>query len=484
MPAIDRIARRIDLSGEVNAVDVAVLEKLRGILYLNDFFLHLSLSHNFLNDDCVSTLCAILKDKTYFETLELQDCGLRDKDFVHYLVPALLARKRIRRLDVSMNRELTDASAGSIARLIEHGDLVELHLHGLPLTRVGGQKIVEALEENTTLELCSLPFTLGFAQLEKATVLVSRNARYKTMMRAEAERRELLLPPQPQLSETVPPAEGTSPDPPASAGDQRAVLPTESKALQQNRSIAKYVHDHWRRPAVQLSTPRGTTTDRKADATRHGTPSTLPPLPKLSPASLEAEVPAASSPTAADRFGDTQLTAASPSARTPTMQATFTGTLTASVNNATLPWTQQTVAFSTSSLKGPISTAEAAGSRLLAAPVAYGGSEKARTALAVDPPRTLPGVSSPLPTAVTTSTAAIGSLERTTLQDWVDPAVQHSLAYLYVLDDRSRLLEQHKTAVQQRRREQRGLAGRPSKKSARRLPPPSLAGIASLGPKP
>lgn len=48
---------------------------------------------------------------------------------------------------------------------------------GVPLTRVSGEKIIHAMEHNnTTLLTCQLPYTFGFHNLDKAAVILQRNA--------------------------------------------------------------------------------------------------------------------------------------------------------------------------------------------------------------------------------------------------------------------------------------------------------------------
>lgn len=192
MPVVDRNAQSIDLSNQGEALDATVLDKIRGVLQSTDFFLHLSLSYNNLSDECVAILCSILKGKTCLETLEVQQCGFSDKDFSLYLMPAILTRNKLKALDLSKNERLTDRSVDALCRLITEGDLVRLRLVGTKLTGVSGHKIAQALEGNTTMEVCELPFTVGFDVLRRVALLVERNIQHKNSIEeAKNARKEM-----------------------------------------------------------------------------------------------------------------------------------------------------------------------------------------------------------------------------------------------------------------------------------------------------
>lgn len=51
MHVLDRSAQRIDLSNQGGALTADVLQHLRNAMRLNDYFIHLSLSHNTLHDE-------------------------------------------------------------------------------------------------------------------------------------------------------------------------------------------------------------------------------------------------------------------------------------------------------------------------------------------------------------------------------------------------------------------------------------------------
>lgn len=182
MPVIDRHNRAIDLSSQRSAIDATVLDQLRGALHLNDFFIHLNLSHNALGDHNVAMLCAIIKGKTFLETLELSDCALTDRDFSLYLIPAIIARRKLKSLDVSKNERLTDVSIDSLCQLISEGELQSLRLVGTSLSRLAGRRIAEVMERNDTLEVCELPFTVGYDVINRVELLLQRNVRHKSSL--------------------------------------------------------------------------------------------------------------------------------------------------------------------------------------------------------------------------------------------------------------------------------------------------------------
>ncbi|CCW61575.1 unnamed protein product [Phytomonas sp. EM1] len=178
MPVVDRQSNRIDLSHQDGAVDASVLEQLRHALHLNKFFLHLDLSYNVLDAECISMLCTIIKDKSYLKTFSLVSCGITDKMLTFQLVPAFCTRGvQIAMLDLNKNEGITDKGIDSICHLLRVVNILDLRLSGTLINPKSAKKLLKALESNTTLEHLELPFTVGFEVLNRAKLLLRRNLR-------------------------------------------------------------------------------------------------------------------------------------------------------------------------------------------------------------------------------------------------------------------------------------------------------------------
>lgn len=166
--------RTIDISNQGGAVNPIVLEKARFALHRNELFHCLSLANNVLNDDCISTLSALIKDRNYVTKYDLTNCRINDKQLTLHLIPALLLKKRVSRLVLDKN-DLTDECIDSICNLIIETNLAELSLVGIHLTAVAGEKLLEAVERSPIVTVCQLPYSVGFKILDKIAALLKRN---------------------------------------------------------------------------------------------------------------------------------------------------------------------------------------------------------------------------------------------------------------------------------------------------------------------
>lgn len=184
---VDRPGRRINLSNQGNTLDSTVLEALRGALQFNSFFIRLSFSHSRLNEDCITMLCALLKDPNYIVELEMDSCQLRDREFNLHLASAILGKKQLVCLDLSRNGLLSDASVGALSEMIAQLPLRELRLAGVSLTKKGGEELVKAMQSNSTLEVCDLPYTVGYGVLDEVALLLARNISNRHRREAQAE---------------------------------------------------------------------------------------------------------------------------------------------------------------------------------------------------------------------------------------------------------------------------------------------------------
>lgn len=179
MPVIDRAACCINLNDQGGALTSSVLGSCRKALYHNDYYTSLVISNNKLDDECIAVLCALLKEKNALHTLDFQNCSLDDKFVSFYLVSALLVQKRIRRLNFSRNPCITEASTAALVELIQESGLLELRLMGTNLGQAGGKKILKAIENSTEIEICELPFNVGFDVLDRIAVILQRNINNK-----------------------------------------------------------------------------------------------------------------------------------------------------------------------------------------------------------------------------------------------------------------------------------------------------------------
>lgn len=166
--------RTIDISNQNGAVSPIVLEKARFALHRNELFHCLSVANNVLNDDCIATLSALIKDRNYVTRYDLTNCHINDKQLTLHLIPALLLKKRVSRLVLDKN-DLTDECIDSIYNLIIETNLSEISMIGVNLTAAAGEKLVEAVERSPIVTVCQLPYSVGFKILDKIAALIKRN---------------------------------------------------------------------------------------------------------------------------------------------------------------------------------------------------------------------------------------------------------------------------------------------------------------------
>ncbi|EPY22534.1 hypothetical protein AGDE_13250 [Angomonas deanei] len=245
-----RNERKINLSNEIpDAVNVEVLAALRDAITGNDVYIHLDLSNNPFDEECISMIGAIVKSAVFLQSLEMRNCGITDKMFNMQLLDALLNLNTISSLDLSKNKTLTDAAAPSLRHLIEHGNLKRLLLTGTSLTEEGGAVIVDAMQNNSQLLECSLPFTVGFKNLAKLGSLLGRNAQLKERAETSVARRE-------QMQEMM----GSPSQKQSSAGQGRSREPSivtrqMGTAEVEKHRLAHYYTQHGRKNAVDSGPP-------------------------------------------------------------------------------------------------------------------------------------------------------------------------------------------------------------------------------------
>lgn len=172
---LDQRGRRVVLSHQGGAVNCPVLEKLRMALHRNEMFNHLVLSDNYLNDDCIATVSALIKDRNFIVKYEMENCSINDRQLTLHLVPALLLKKRVTSLFIDRNTDLTDECVDSLCQLMVETNLTELTVVGAKLTERGGEKIANALERTSVMTLCKMPFSVGFKVLDRIKLLIRRN---------------------------------------------------------------------------------------------------------------------------------------------------------------------------------------------------------------------------------------------------------------------------------------------------------------------
>ncbi|EPY29070.1 hypothetical protein STCU_04740 [Strigomonas culicis] len=159
--------RRINLCNQGDAVNVKVLDALRKLLVRNDFYVRLSLNGSTLNDDGVAVVCAILKDINYIQHVDLENCSIKDRDVQYYIVPAVLAKNRLKTLNLCKNMNITDASVGALSTLIRESSLTCLQMSCTGLSRKSGDVLLSSLKQNVYLDVLDLPFSVGFQVLDK-----------------------------------------------------------------------------------------------------------------------------------------------------------------------------------------------------------------------------------------------------------------------------------------------------------------------------
>ena len=127
---VDKKRRRIDLRDQRGGLTASVIESLRTFLRYNEVYIHLNVSDNLLGSEALAELCALLKRHPHLTSVEAQHCGLQDKDFCFYFGPALISMPQLTFVDLSRNRELTDASAEVVARMFLETEVESVRLIG------------------------------------------------------------------------------------------------------------------------------------------------------------------------------------------------------------------------------------------------------------------------------------------------------------------------------------------------------------------
>lgn len=172
---VDKKRRRIDLRDQRGGLTASVIESLRTFLRYNEVYIHLNVSDNLLGSEALAELCALLKRHPHLTSVEAQHCGLQDKDFCFYFGPALISMPQLTFVDLSRNRELTDASAEVVARMFLETEVESVRLIGTSLTAAGGRVIAAAAANTTSLVNCELPFTVGSVVLDTVEAYTRRN---------------------------------------------------------------------------------------------------------------------------------------------------------------------------------------------------------------------------------------------------------------------------------------------------------------------
>lgn len=167
--------RTLDLSNQEGAITATVLDRACDALYVNENFRIIDLSNNPLGDDCVATLSALIKDRNFVTTYNLTNCGIRDRQLILHLIPALLLKNCITCLILDKNKHLTEECVDSLVSLIMRTPLAELSLAEIHFSRAAGERIRNAVERSRTLITCRMSFSIGYQLLNSIEVLLERN---------------------------------------------------------------------------------------------------------------------------------------------------------------------------------------------------------------------------------------------------------------------------------------------------------------------
>ncbi|RNF06423.1 hypothetical protein TraAM80_03890 [Trypanosoma rangeli] len=184
----DNRERSIDFSPNPSGeLDEEVLTRLRDALNSNDHYSKLIFNNNRLSDEAVGILAAILKGSTLIEYLSLSSCQVRDVDVMR-IANALCVKKALRHLDLSNNPNISSAAAPDIARVIRTLPLLrEVLLIGTGLQPAGCSKIVAAAEQNSSLKVLVLPYTVGFRILDRVRNVIEKrvDAKVEDLVKVE-----------------------------------------------------------------------------------------------------------------------------------------------------------------------------------------------------------------------------------------------------------------------------------------------------------